>query len=87
MIVAVIDLGTNTSNLVVARLAEKSVHILFQGKEYVRLGDHRITENVISEEAMERALSALQRQVATARQWQAEKIRIIATSADRKSVV
>ncbi len=83
MIVAVIDLGTNTSNLVVAGLAEKSVQILFQGKEYVRLGDHRITENVISEEAIDRALAALQRQVATARQWQAEKIRIIATSAVR----
>lgn len=83
MIAAVIDLGTNTSNLVVAELNGKNLHFLFQGKEYVRIGDHRIKENVISSEAAARAVSAVTRQVLKARELQAGQIRIIATSAVR----
>ena len=83
MIAAVIDLGTNTSNLVVAELNGKNLHILFQGKEYVRIGDRRIKENVISSEAAVRAVSAVFKQVLQARELQADEIRIIATSAVR----
>lgn len=83
MIVAIIDLGTNTSNLVVARLNGNNIEIRFQGKEYVRLGDYKITENLISPEAIKRATASVERQVATAKDWNADKIRIIATSAVR----
>ena len=83
MRVAVIDLGTNTSNLVIAGLEEQKLNILYQSKEYVRLGDQRITENIISEDALQRAIGVIKRQTAIARQWNAEKIRIIATSAVR----
>ena len=83
MIAAVIDLGTNTSNLVVAGLNGKNLHILFQGKEYVRIGDRRIKENVISNEAKSRAIDAVAHQVLKAREFQADAIRIIATSAVR----
>ena len=83
MRVAVIDLGTNTSNLVIAGLEEQKLNILYQGKEYVRLGDQSITENIISEAAFERAIGVIRRQIAIASKWNTEKIRIIATSAVR----
>jgi exopolyphosphatase/guanosine-5'-triphosphate,3'-diphosphate pyrophosphatase len=86
MIAVVIDLGTNTSNLVVASIRNPLPEILFQGKEYVRLGDERISEHVISDPALQRTLDALGRQVETARHFKADKIRIIATSAVRHAV-
>jgi exopolyphosphatase / guanosine-5'-triphosphate,3'-diphosphate pyrophosphatase len=81
--VAVIDLGTNTSNLVIADLSGRKIQILCQSKEYVRLGDQRISENVISDEAIARALAAVDRQIRTAKEWKAHNVRIIATSAVR----
>ncbi|HAX95283.1 MAG TPA: hypothetical protein DCY35_01975 [Prolixibacteraceae bacterium] len=86
MIIAVIDLGTNTSNLVVARLEDQNVDILYQGKEYVRLGDRQIAENIISNAAIARACAAVTRQVRTSRKWCADNIRIIATSAVRQAI-
>lgn len=85
MIAAVIDLGTNTSNLVVAEVNGKALQILFQGKEYVRIGDSRIKENMISREATDRAVMAVSRQVRKARELKADEIRIIATSAVREA--
>jgi exopolyphosphatase / guanosine-5'-triphosphate,3'-diphosphate pyrophosphatase len=82
---AVIDLGTNTSNLVVAEIVDNNAEILHQGKEYVRLGDQRINKNEISEEALQRVLAALDRQVLTAREYCSDNIRIIATSAIRQA--
>jgi exopolyphosphatase/guanosine-5'-triphosphate,3'-diphosphate pyrophosphatase len=84
--IAVIDLGTNTSNLVVADLTDQKITILYQGKEYVRLGDRQIAENVISNAALARASAAVTRQTRIARKWGADKIRIIATSAVRQAV-
>ena len=86
MVIAVIDLGTNTSNLVVASLRDHDVKILYQGKEYVRLGDRKIAENILSEAALARAYAAVSRQVRNARKWGAGNIRIIATSAVRQAV-
>lgn len=83
MRVAVIDLGTNTSNLVIAELEGSNPDILYQGKEYVRLGDQKITENIISEAARERAIGVIRGQTTIARKWNVDKIRIIATSAVR----
>lgn len=86
MIIAVIDLGTNTSNLVIAGLEDQIVNILYQGKEYVRLGDRQIAENVISNAAIARACASINRQVRISRKWGADNIRIIATSAVRQAV-
>ena len=80
---AVIDLGTNTSNLIVAEIPSAEVNIIYQGKEYVRLGDKNISDNNISEAAMERAVAALDRQVRHAKTLNATTIRILATSAVR----
>ncbi len=80
---AIIDLGTNTSNLVVADIVQGEVNICFQGKEYVRLGDKQISDNQLSEAAMVRAVAALERQVRQAKVLNSPNIRILATSAVR----
>jgi len=78
---AVIDLGTNTFNLLIADTQKRQV--LFQTKVGVALGMGGINEKRISNEAMERALEALRLFKAHCAQWQVEDIRAIGTSALR----
>jgi exopolyphosphatase/guanosine-5'-triphosphate,3'-diphosphate pyrophosphatase len=78
---AVIDLGTNTFNLLIADTQTRQV--LFQTKEGVALGMGGINEKRISNEAMERALEALRLFKAHCTQWQVEDIQAIGTSALR----
>ena len=75
---AVIDLGTNTFNLLIADTQKRQV--LFQTKVGVALGMGGINEKRISNEAMERALGLFKAHCA---QWQVEDIRAIGTSALR----
>jgi len=53
---AIIDLGTNTFNLLIAEIATRRV--LFQTKEGVALGMDGINENRIGDAAMTRAFAA-----------------------------
>jgi len=78
---AIIDLGTNTFNLLIAEIATRGV--LFQTKEGVALGMDGINENRIGDAAMTRAFAALQyfRQLCV--QWEVDFIRAIGTSALR----
>lgn len=78
---AVIDLGTNTFNLLIADT--QSRQILFQTKEGVALGMGGINEKRISDEAMARAFEALRQFKAHCTQWQVEDIQAIGTSALR----
>jgi exopolyphosphatase / guanosine-5'-triphosphate,3'-diphosphate pyrophosphatase len=78
---AVIDLGTNTFNLLIADT--QSRQILFQTKEGVALGMGGINEKRISDEAIARAFEALRQFKAHCTQWQVEDIQAIGTSALR----
>lgn len=78
---AVIDLGTNTFNLLIAEIATRRV--LFQTKEGVALGMDGINENRIGEAAMTRAFAALQHFKQLCVQWEVDFIRAIGTSALR----
>jgi exopolyphosphatase/guanosine-5'-triphosphate,3'-diphosphate pyrophosphatase len=78
---AVIDLGTNTFNLLIADTQTRQV--LFQTKEGVALGMGGINEKRISNEALERALEALRQFKAHCTHWQVEDIQAIGTSALR----
>lgn len=78
---AVIDLGTNTFNLLIAEIATRRV--LFQTKEGVALGMDGINENRIGEAAMTRAFAALQYFKQLCDQWEVDFIRAIGTSALR----
>lgn len=78
---AVIDLGTNTFNLLVADT--QTQQILFQTKEGVALGMGGINEKRIGLEAMQRALTTLNAFKEICTQWQVQEIRAIGTSALR----
>jgi exopolyphosphatase/guanosine-5'-triphosphate,3'-diphosphate pyrophosphatase len=83
MRVAVIDLGTNTCNLLIAEMNSRGYEILHQSKQLVKLGDDKIRENEISAAATSRVLESFQTHQKIIRNYQAEKVRVVATSAVR----
>ena len=83
MRVAVIDLGTNTCNLLIAELNSLGYKILHQSKQLVKLGDDKIRENEISEAATARVLQSFQIHKKLISDFKAEKVRVVATSAVR----
>ncbi|HAD98027.1 MAG TPA: phosphatase [Cryomorphaceae bacterium] len=83
MKIAVIDLGTNTFNLLIRELPEGKV--LFNDKLSVRLGDGGLNENRISEASFERGIRSLKTHVETCRKWEADEIYAFATSAVRSA--
>ncbi len=83
MKLAVIDLGTNTCNLLIAETNHNGFNILHQSKQHVRLGDNKIKDNEISPEAIERTIKSFQIQKEIIEKYKVEKIRVIATSAVR----
>lgn len=80
---AVIDLGTNTFNLLIAEPDSPSFRIVYHEKLPVLLGMGGINEGYIAEDAMERAKEALSSYVKKARSLGANDIIGIGTSALR----
>lgn len=80
---AVIDLGTNTCNLLIAETSEMGFQILHQSKHLVRLGDNKIKDGEISPEATQRTIESFHRHKEIIDKFQPEKIRVVATSAVR----
>ena len=83
MRIAIIDLGTNTCNLMVAEITGNNYNILHQSKQLVKLGDDKIKAGVISSEATDRVITAFQIQQEIINRFNAGKIVVIATSAVR----
>ncbi|TSJ42005.1 hypothetical protein [Fluviicola chungangensis] len=83
MRVAVIDLGTNTFNLLVADLNPAGFDIVHNSKEGVALGMGGINEGFISDEAMERAFRAFEKFTGICEDLQVDAIAGIGTSAVR----
>jgi exopolyphosphatase/guanosine-5'-triphosphate,3'-diphosphate pyrophosphatase len=83
MRVAVIDLGTNTCNLLIAEMNSLDYKILHQSKQLVKLGDNKIRENEISAAATTRVLESIQIHKKIISDYHAEKVRVVATSAVR----
>jgi exopolyphosphatase/guanosine-5'-triphosphate,3'-diphosphate pyrophosphatase len=81
-----IDLGTNSVRLVIARLEEDGSHVILkQEKIPVSLGDGSFHNQILTEEAMDRTFLALQHLVGTAGFFGAERVRAVATSALRQA--
>ncbi len=57
--VAVIDLGTNTFNLLLAKLTSSAYYIFYNEKIAVKIGKDGINQGIITESAQQRALDAL----------------------------
>lgn len=83
MKLAVIDLGTNTCNLLIAEIEHDGFVILHQSKQLVKLGDNKIRDNEISPDATARVVESFQIQKQIIEKYQPNKIRVIATSAVR----
>ena len=83
MKVAVIDLGTNTCNLLVAEISGREYKILHQSKELIKLGDGQIINHKISDEALERTVRVLTEQRKIAESYGVEQTKVLATSGVR----
>lgn len=80
---AVIDLGTNTFNLLIADVSEDGFRVIHNSKEGVALGMGGINERTIAPEAMQRAFTAFEHFVAICESYEARHIQAFGTSAVR----
>ncbi|MEY4605060.1 MAG: hypothetical protein RIT43_2352 [Bacteroidota bacterium] len=83
MVKAVIDLGTNTFNLLIAEVFDSEFHILHSSKIGVALGMGGILKKQISEDAFSRGLKALAEFKAICDTHGVQSIRAFGTSALR----
>lgn len=84
MRIAILDLGTNTFNLVIAEKGEGGVPVFIYKKELpVEIGKGGIHKGHITAEAIERAIKALHHHNKTIREHEAESFYAFATSAVR----
>jgi exopolyphosphatase/guanosine-5'-triphosphate,3'-diphosphate pyrophosphatase len=85
MTAAVIDLGTNTFHLIIADLADKAVNVVYKTTVAVRLGEGRLNDHIITPEAFERGLLALEGFAKTIQEYKADVVKATATSAVRSA--
>ncbi|PKQ65734.1 hypothetical protein BZG02_01635 [Labilibaculum filiforme] len=86
MRISVIDLGTNTFNLLVAEWDETGIpKILNRSKYATKIGKGGINNNIITDEAIERAKSALDSITEISNQFEVSKTLAFATSAIRSA--
>lgn len=83
MKIAVIDLGSNTFNLLIAEVSGKEFCVLHSSKIGVSLGRDGIHEGKIAESAMQRALDALLEFSSVWKLFQVDDVIAIGTSAIR----
>ena len=81
--IAIIDLGTNTFNLLITEVASDTYRILIETKYPARLGEGGIHKATITKEAMQRGIEALKTHLITISEYQVESIFCFATSAIR----
>ncbi|MCY7296033.1 exopolyphosphatase [Alteromonas sp. a30] len=77
--VAALDIGSNSFHLVIARIVAGSVQILHRVKQKVRLADGLTENNQLSEEAIQRGLSALEACKESMQGFEPDTVRIVAT--------
>ncbi|WP_316840271.1 exopolyphosphatase [Pedobacter gandavensis] len=85
MRVAVIDLGTNTFHLIIADLDGPEAKVIFKTNLPVRLGEGKINDNVIIQEAFERGLLALEQFSQLIQEYNVSLVKATATSAIRSA--
>lgn len=83
--IAIIDLGTNTCNLLIAEYQDKTYQILYQGKEVVKLGKNGIDKNQLTEDGLYRAIQAIRNHWHRIREQEVSEVVLLATSAIREA--
>lgn len=86
MRIAVVDLGTNTFNLLVAEAnSAGQFSALYNERVAVRLGEGGINKGFIAEEALQRGVETMSYYAAKIAEWKCEKVLAFATSAVRNA--
>lgn len=86
MKIGIIDLGTNTFNLLIAELDDKGGYKpTYRSKVGVKLGEGSFEKKYITEAAMERAFLALEAQITVIKNQYCDKVLAFATSAVRSA--
>ena len=81
---AVIDIGTNTCNLLIAKiLSNGTFKTIYDRKLPVKLGRGGIHNHLLLPEAIERGINALHNHSETIRKYNVQKVKVIGTSALR----
>jgi len=80
--VAVIDIGTNSTRLLIADVVNEKVEVLHTGLTTTRLGEG-IGGGYLLSKAVERTIAVLKKYRQAAQAWQAARIAAVATSAVR----
>jgi len=82
--IAVIDIGTNTCNLLIADYSDKNkFKILVDNKHPVKLGEGGIQNGIILDQARARAFDALAKHMVTIKEFETSRILAFGTSALR----
>ncbi len=86
MQIAIIDLGTNTFNLLITETTkENSFKILLETKYPAKIGKGGINKKIITQDAFERGFTALQTHLNTIKNYNVDSIHCFATSAIRSA--
>ncbi|MFC2104684.1 phosphatase [Bacteroidota bacterium] len=86
MRIAIIDMGTNTFNLLIVEASDNNQYkILFKDKAGVKLGKDGINKKIITPEAFDRGLSGIEKHLKTIKSYNADKIIATATSGVRST--
>ena len=81
--VAVIDLGTNTFNLLIAYVSKTDFKVIHSEKDGVAIGMGGINQQIITQDAFERGIKTLKKFKEICEENQVEEIRALGTSALR----
>ena len=86
MRIAVIDLGTNTFNLLIVEVnSDKTYSHVFQTKISVKLAEGGMNEGVIAEIPFQRGMAAFKTHFETTKKYKVDKVFAFATSAIRST--
>jgi len=85
MVLAILDFGTNTFNLLIAERRDGSIKIIHTSKQAVKLGRGGIQVNRITPDAFERGFIAIANHMETIKGYRVDQIRAFATSAIRNA--
>lgn len=86
MRVAVIDLGTNTFNLLIAETGDGlRFNSLYNERVAVRLGEGGINKGLITEEALRRGVETMSYYASLVKEWECSEVLAVATSAVRNA--
>jgi len=84
--IAILDLGTNTFNLLIAEKSAGGIKMIHQSKEISRLGEGGIDKNEILPHAFERGINALKKHRLTIDSFSCSSVFAYATSAVRDAL-